>query len=106
MKAFCLAVAALLAMTPAAYANETQQLPRVVVSYSDLDLATPNGQAELRERVGYAINRVCRINSGRDTWRAMQCRTETRARVLAESTGAVRVALTGENGGAVQIAQR
>lgn len=51
------AVAAALAATPALAGQPSER-----VAYSDLNLATPHGQAELQDRLDKAARRVCRFD--------------------------------------------
>jgi UrcA family protein len=76
----------------------------IVVSHGDLDLADPAGRAILNQRVDAAVARVCRgqMRSAFDDYG--WCLNAVRARVLAQSSGAVRAALTNENLAVAQTA--
>ena len=74
-----LAVLALAAPTTAAFAEEK------AVSYSDLNLATPEGQAALETRITTALEDVCGVNSVQTGTRiksrgAKRCMAEARAK--------------------------
>jgi len=65
LKTTAILVAAIgaLGFTAPAYAGTGQVLPPVKrVSYADLDLLTPDGQAELQRRVDRAAAEVCNLN--------------------------------------------
>lgn len=51
------------AAAPAAFAEEPVTMTRLV-RYSDLDLASPEGQARLDARLRYAAARVCETSAG------------------------------------------
>lgn len=60
MKTFAAMTVAALAAVSANHAlAQTDEPPRVAVSYADLDLSKPSGRATLEGRVRNAINRVC-----------------------------------------------
>ena len=68
------AAAAALASTPT-FAHPTQTTR---VSYADLNLATPYGQAELQKRLDKAAMRVCGFGTAADADAVRDCYVESR----------------------------
>lgn len=48
---------------PTALARDVEPPPRAAVSYADLEIASPAGQAVFERRLASAIKRVCGTNS-------------------------------------------
>lgn len=58
----CIVALALTTASPA-FARDVEPPPRATVSYADLDIASPAGQAAFERRLASAIKRVCGANS-------------------------------------------
>jgi UrcA family protein len=91
-----------------AYAGEynTPVIPTMTVSYADLDLSTRAGRDTLANRVDAKIYLVCSANAGRDFQAVFACERDTKAALIDQSQGLVRLALTRADPGEADIATR
>lgn len=78
-------VASLAAFVSHGPGTAQQPLPEIVVSYADLDLASPKGVATLDRRIAQAVKDACPSRGGvRELWRLReiaQCRDAQAANV-------------------------
>ena len=61
---------------PASAAIPSGDAPRAIVRYSDLDLSTPAGRANLDARIHAAASRVCDSNAGGPDFAGIACRSK------------------------------
>ena len=91
----------------AATATDLPSLPSVEISYSDLDLTGPAGQAALRHRIERAVERVCPRSTPfvpREVGEAAQCRREALASASAVAATAIAQAQQRSLAGRTQLA--
>jgi UrcA family protein len=83
-----------------AHAAPAQDLPRVVVSYGDLDLSSGDGVRELYKRISAAASEVCPYPNARELGQAMvnrSCRDAAISRAVSEVKSPQLVALRAEH---------
>jgi UrcA family protein len=83
-----MATCGLCATTLAAAASHDEEVPRVVVKYSDLNLSNPEDAATLLHRIEQAARRVC-PDADLLNLRALQVSVQCRRQAVARAVGAI-----------------
>jgi UrcA family protein len=90
-------------------AAKAQHAPQIAVSYADLDLTTPGGQAALNSRIERAVRNLCPADPGLAELSrhgiATKCFSDTRIRVSQRVADAVSASRMTRNAGQ-QVAAR
>jgi len=95
-----LAVSLLAGSLGVAHAAPVQDLPRVVVSYGDLDLSSSDGVRELYKRIDFAASQVCPYPNAREIGQMAlnrNCRNAAISRAVRDVKSPQLVALRAEH---------
>ena len=104
--ALCALLTSTLALSPAQAENNVGEVPTVSVKISDLNLASPSGQAMMRRRINHAIVHLCDSGDRADMVRENTCRANAAASARTAMDNAIERAKAGKVDSAVTLRAR